>query len=193
VTADTLVDIDKTGVGSRGAQDSPLLGPIHGSVHAVGDRSEDRPCGDGPVKPLGWCAGIHQVLPAADGHNGGDLGSQFRRTGLELPCALLGKQEQDWVASGDVHCLVYIPDDIGADVGDILYGKQVTHHGGYLAEPFVDLVLQVVHDHQLACHCKLSALDEREPVVGGTQLSVDDSGMGGLGGGYCRVDVDLGM
>ena len=75
----------------------------------------------------------------------------------------------------------------------ILYGKQVAHHGGYLAEPLVDLVLQVVHDDQLPGHRKLPALDEREPVVGGIELSVDDGGMGGLGSGHCRVDVDLGM
>src|SRR5690606_41954757 len=74
------------------------------------------------------------------------------------------------------------------DALPIFYGKQVAHHGGHFAEPFVYLVLQVVDDDQLSGDGELPPLDERELVVGGIELSVDDGGMCARGSCHGRVD-----
>src|SRR5690606_2669661 len=186
-----FVDIDKTCVWIEGVEDTSLFRPIHTSVHSKGYAPQDGQFRTYPVEQLCPFSRIHQVVLSTFQHKGADLGGQIGCPCLKFPCARFGEQQEYRISPCDVHCLFHVVNDVKGNIGNVLYGQQGTDNAGYLAQSLVNLILQIVHDQELARYSHLSALDERKITIHIVELAVHHTCMDTRRGCHGGVYVNL--
>src|SRR5690606_30213769 len=85
----------------------------------------------------------------------------------------------------------HIVNDVKGNTGNVFYGQQGTDNTGDFAQPFVNLILQIVDDQELAGYSHLSTLDKREVVVYVVELAVHYPCMDTRCGCHSGVDINL--